>query len=129
MLTNENTNLISEFRNYIRDENVRLAYDILINSSRTHSLLSCNPTEKGIVRDFRFYSTDKKQPFAFIINKESLLFYLRLPSVRSGLYHLTNLEEIFDIVSVNAREEITIKLFNVNDSRLIVTEVLNKWRL
>jgi hypothetical protein len=129
MLTNENTNLISAFRNYIRDENVRLAYDILINSSRTHGLLSCNPTEKGVVRDFRFYSADEKQPFAFIINKESLLFYLRLPSVRSGLYHLANLEKIFDSVSVNTREEITIKLFSVNDSRLIVTEVLNKWRL
>ena len=42
--------------------------------------------QRGRSRDFRFIDTNGEQPFSFITNKSSLLFYFRPPSVRSGAY-------------------------------------------
>lgn len=127
MLRDKNRDLINEFRGYVESNEARTAYDILIDAGRIHNGLSCHPQLKGVVRDFRYYSDEKTQPFAFIVNQQSLLFYLRLPAVRSKKYSVPDLQRIFEYVSENAREEITLKIFNGEQARLVVTEVLNKW--
>ncbi len=127
MLIDKNKGLINEFREHIETEEVREAYDILVNAARIHKDLSCHAQEKGAVRDFRFYCDESTQPFAFIINKNSLLFYMRVPAIRSRKYPLGSIQKKIEHVSENNREEVTLKIFNAHQARAVVTEILNKW--
>ncbi len=128
MLTDKRNPLYPEFREYIEPDSVRAVYDILIGAAAAIPGLSCGPERKGAVRDFRFYSEPPEQPFAFIINQRSLLFYLRQPAVRSKLWSLAKLENQFSEVNENNAGEWTIKIYDRLEAVGIVEEVLNVWR-
>ena len=85
MLVNKNPQLIKTFADYIELDSVRAAYYVMLGAVAAHPHLDCYPENKGEIRDFRLYASVKKQPFAFIVNKKSLLFYLRKPALDSKL--------------------------------------------
>jgi hypothetical protein len=60
-------------------------------------------------------------PFAFIPNREWVLFYFRLPAVRSGQYDLDVVKSTFDGVRVNGTGEWTVKLRSIADVRRLWT--------
>lgn len=103
--------LLSQFRGYIYSSGAREALDHVTKRARTLQEFRCEPRRKGVIHDFRFYdAVSDEQPFALIVNRNSLLFYVRrpglarLPGDRSALAAL-GLE-----TSENKRGEITIRV-------------------
>jgi len=113
----KNNHLHEEFANYINEEAVRDAYHVLIGAVVSLDTFECYPEHKGEISDFRFYTDDGKQLFAFIINKQSLLFYLRLPAVQSKKYQFDKIVQYFDEVNENtASVALLPSLSNVADN-------------
>ena len=125
--TDKNTHLHDEFVDYIDDANVRDAYHVLLGAAENLIGFHCYPENKGDVRDFRFYTEDEKQPFAFIINKNSLLFYLRPPAVSSGKYSFPRIQSVFTEVNENPSGEWRIRVNDRNDALKIVRFVLMRY--
>jgi hypothetical protein len=128
VILNQNTELYDLFENYIELSEVRCAFNILVGAGAGLSQLECFPQQKGVIRDFRFFSKANKQPFAFIVNKKSLLFYLRLPAVSSLLWNEDKLSTKFADMSSNTRGEWTIPIKNRASALSMVDEVLLKWK-
>jgi len=95
------------------------AFLYLIGLAASDERFRCYGELKGVVRDFRYYDQSGKQPFAFIVNKDSLLFYLRAPAVRSGDYQLAKLKAQFSTVGENRSGEWTVRIGNLDDARRI----------
>lgn len=110
-----NSGLFAEWADYIVNERGRDAFLFLVGWAASLSSMTCHAQFKGSIRDFRFIDMFGEQPFSFITNRSSLLFYFQPPSVASGAYRLDRLEEAFDDVSVNARGEWTVRIHGVED--------------
>ncbi len=76
---------------------------------------NCEIRWKGEVRDFRFFDTGGEQPFSFITNQQWLLFYFRLPAVRSNRYSKERVSELFDSFVENSAGEWTVKIRSIAD--------------
>ena len=99
MLIEKNTELYEEYAKYITVDTVRDAFHVLIGAASTLAKFSCYPERKGEIQDFRYYSADDKQPFAFIINKHSLLFYLRAPALDTRIFGVrVKIRNLFQLV-------------------------------
>tara|TARA_R110002095_G_scaffold91551_1_gene79954 strand:- start:465 stop:845 length:381 start_codon:yes stop_codon:yes gene_type:complete len=123
----KNTELYEEYAEYISLDDVRDAFHILIGGASTLPEFSCHPEAKGEIKDFRYLTVDKKQPFAFIINKQSLLFYLREPAIASKKYNMEELKTTFEEVNENPKGEWTIRVINREDAININEQVLFAW--
>lgn len=75
----EKENLIDECLEHIVPIAVKQAFRLFVERTRSQSKYVCFPYRKGYFVDFRFYR-DEKWVYAFIVNKQSLLFYFRHPS-------------------------------------------------
>jgi hypothetical protein len=114
VLRTENQSLLPKYAERIESEPARLAFFMLVGAGCSHPALLCDSKEKGVVLDFRYYTVDgKRQPFAFIINKRSTLFYLRKPAVTSGIYQLDVLKSHFSTLSENNSGDWTVPVFSV----------------
>jgi hypothetical protein len=71
-----NTDLFDEFYGYINSSETQAALQHLYEFTSKLSGFDCYPVYKGIVRDFRLFKGDTL-PFSCIVNKTSLLFYIR----------------------------------------------------
>ncbi|MGI9229470.1 MAG: hypothetical protein ACR2P9_06390 [Gammaproteobacteria bacterium] len=137
MLKNKHDPLYAEFRDYISLDSVKCAYDTLIGATAAIPQFLCEPlphkkpTDKPYKRTVNLYSLSQNQlPFAFIINKKHLLFYLRKPAVCSKLWKLDNLKSQFsDVNKSDAKkaEEWQIRVRNRADANNIVEKILNVW--
>jgi len=113
----KNSILLAEWLPRIDSPECQDAFRYLIGLAACLPNLACYPQLKGEVQDFRFFSENGEQRYAFIVNKQWLLFYFRLPTVRSGRHHLPDLRKAFDSVNVNAKGEWTVKLRSIDDVR------------
>ncbi len=132
MLIKQNVKLYGEYVDFITVGTVRDAFHVLIGAASTWPKFRCYPERKGEIQDFRYYipgcySIKEIQPFAFIINKKSLLFYLRPPAVESKKYHLADLKECFEEVKENPSGEWTIRVNNRDDAIKINEKILLIW--
>ncbi len=125
MLLNRQDPLYAEFADYISSKSVCDAFHILIGAGAAHPKLTCGPERKGVVRDFRFFTDELEQPFAFIVNKQSLLFYMRLPAVRTMKWSRAELQSQFSEVTENNVGEWTIRVSNREEAIQLVDEVIN----
>ncbi len=107
--------LYCEWLDYIENHETKDACRFFVGLAASLKYLECYPVQKGTVKDFRFFDTKGEQPFAFIPNKQWLLFYFRLPAIRSGHYVLEIVRSKFDPVNVNTKGEWTLKLTNIAD--------------
>jgi hypothetical protein len=107
---------------HIRSQDVRVAYIHLVRTAQGLDGFECYPTNKGVIRDFRYYSGDE-QPFAFIVNAESLLFYLRKPSIARFKPKLRHLREAFVEVKQPRDNEITIRVSNLVEAKRLMREI------
>ncbi len=127
IIKDKNNQLYSEFAGLIQINEVRDAFNILLGAAASIDKFESYPEQKGVISDFRFYTSDRKQPFAFIINNKSLLFYLRPPAIESKKYVFNELKDQFDEVKENPAGEWTIRIQNRDDAFNIITQILNKW--
>ena len=118
MLTDsKNANLYPDWLQHIKGSQVRDAFISIVGIAACLRDWMCHPQRKGAVRDVRFFSPDCQQHFAFIVNVESLLFYFRKPSVRSGRYDFVQLQQRFDSANQTRHGEWTVRLRNPDDVR------------
>lgn len=129
MLDVSDAKIVVEFGEYIESSKARSAYYSLIGAAAVLQNYQCMPTVKGKVRDFRFYDSAEEQPFSFIINRESLLFYFRLPSVRSGKFDLARLNNDISEVKVNNRGEWTVRINDVQEALTLLNIVFPDYSL
>lgn len=108
--------LIGDFADYIELPGTLAAYHLLVGASAALKDYRCVAKFKGSVRDFRFYTMSEEQPFSFIINKSSLLFYFRLPAVKSGRYDIAQLSSTFCDVNENHQGEWTVRVRDVKEA-------------
>jgi hypothetical protein len=113
----KNCSLYPAFFAYVKNDDVKDAFALIVGWASSLNNFDCHPQIKGAVRDFRFYSEDGDQPFAFIVNRDSLLFYFRKPAVASGNYSFTELKKSFGSAHKNPRGEYTIKLNSLVDAQ------------
>jgi hypothetical protein len=76
---------------------------------------------KGAIRTFRYYA-GAEQPFAFIVNRKSLLFYFRKPAVARGVGTVERLTKLFAEVRVPRSDEITVRIDSIADARQLMRE-------
>jgi hypothetical protein len=116
-----NSNFYQEWLGQIESKCTQDAFIYIVGLSACLKDFVCYPKPHGVVNAFRFMSSenDKEQPFAFIPNNHWLLFYFRLPAVRSHRYSLADLKNIFESANENGTGEWTIKLQNIYDVQLL----------
>jgi hypothetical protein len=77
------------------------------------------------IRDFRYYDAGGLQPYAFIVNRESLLFYFRAPAVKSGKNNLAEIQALFTEVNQNNSGEWTVRIEDLAEAQRL-SELLQK---
>lgn len=107
--------LYPEWLAYIETHETQEAFCYLIGRAAVLRSLTCHPQPKGVVRDVRFMDDQNQQPFALIPSKAWLLFYFRLPAVRSGKYSFRDIAARFDSAAENTSGEWTVKLRSIPD--------------
>jgi hypothetical protein len=102
-------NLDREYEAWIQVRDVRRAYRFLVERSRCLEGYDCFPHLQGMIRAFRF-RRGKTWPFAFIVNRKSLLFYFRKAGLTHSAANETALRKSFADVKVNKRGEIKVRI-------------------
>ncbi|NQT57590.1 MAG: hypothetical protein HQ557_01265 [Bacteroidetes bacterium] len=128
MLNDKNRMLIKEHMNYIETESTRNAYSMMLGATASMLSLKCYPQNTGVLKDFRFYTDNDEQPFAFIVNKKSLLFYIRLPAVRAKIYNFKSLQKNFHEMSEKPTGEWKIRIETPEDALKVIQHILTKWQ-
>ena len=116
-LDSEHLSLIVEHANHIQEPEVRDSFCLLVGLAAADHRFNCHARLKGDVRDFRWHSPSGDQPYALIVNRRSLLFYFRLPAVRSGHHDFGELQQRFKHVNLNPSGEWTVSLETLADAR------------
>ena len=104
---------------------VREAYLYLTHHASSLREWDCRPVRKGVVDDFR-YCTNAEQPFAFIVNQRSLLWYFRKAGLRHPAASLAVLRPQFAAVNENSAGEITVRISNLEDAQRVAELVSGK---
>ena len=121
--------IVNECFEHISLDEVKDALHHIIDFVSDSHIFKCHFKKKGVLRDLRFYTSEGTQPFALIVNKTSLLFYLRKAAVNSGSYKYTDLAESFPTLKENNSGEWTVKIFSLLDVEKLTELVLMKWRV
>lgn len=106
----------------IRSQAARVAYIYLIRVAQNLKGYDCYPTIKGVIRNFRYY-TEGEQPFSFIVNVDSLLFYIRKPAIAQFKPALAQLRKVFAEVNEPRPHEITIRIRDLADAQRLMSGV------
>src|SRR4051812_22644748 len=124
---NFSDDLLRDHRDSIRAEAVRAAFDVLSEHAQSLPGYYCEPRLKGVVRDFRYYTDDGlEQPFAFIVNQGSLLFYIRLPGLKRLRGGRVALESACGEVTENKRGELQVRLQSSADATALIQHLFRE---
>jgi hypothetical protein len=124
----KNASILPDQLEYIATQEVKDAYTFLVGAAAVSAQFQCHGELKGVVRGFRFYVDAEQQPFAFIVNRESLLFYFRSPAIRSRAFAFEELCNNFDDVSENKSSEWTVRITNLSTARRLWTYIDDRTR-
>lgn len=105
---------LHELVTHVQDARSRDALRYLVALAAEDVEHRCFPHRKGAVLDFRFMK-DGIQPYAVLVNRESLLFYFRRPGIATGRWSKDVLQRHFKDVSENERDEIKVRLRDIDD--------------
>lgn len=115
----EHAELVLEHLDSIAVGEVRQAYLYLVLHATGLREYECRPQDKGEVRDFRYYRGGE-QPFAFIVNQKSLLWYFRVPGLRHPSANVERLKALFSEVREIPRGEISARISSREDAQRMV---------
>jgi hypothetical protein len=126
-MSSEQERLRAEFREWIQTETVRVAFDYLCDHAATLRTCRADLRMQGHMRTMR-YRRGAEWPFGFIVNRESLLFYVRKAGQRDSTLSVDALRAHFAEVSRKPHEpgEITVRIATVTDAEAITARVLGR---
>jgi HNH endonuclease len=103
--------LLAAHRHYLWYEIGREAFDALVETAIALSGYQCAPGWHGEVRDFNYNDTASgERPFAFTINREHLLFYVRAAGLNRVPGGIAALSAQFATGKENSRGEWTVRI-------------------
>src|SRR5580693_6678678 len=122
--------LLAEHRGYIRSVEARAAFDVLVAEAIQLPGYNCRPNNtKSPKKDFAYDdAVSGERPFAFIVNRNDLLFYVRqagLTRVPGGIAHL---RDLFPQAAENNSGEWTIHIGVSNDARRLTSFLFGEVR-
>lgn len=122
----DNVKLLEEFNQFITQDDVKDAFHVLVGAGAASKNFLCYLTSSS-KKVINFSTSDNKLPFAFIINKGWLLFYIREHAVESNQYSIDKIRKDFPDVDKNPKGEWTFKVFNREDALQVVKDILGHW--
>lgn len=103
--------LLSAHRSHLVSDAGRQAFDTLVSRAVASPAYNCAAGWHGDIRDFFYNSVVAgNRPFAFIVNRSSLLFYARLPGQGAVPGGLAGLRAQFSGVNENTLGEWTVRI-------------------
>lgn len=118
-MTNSHERLSSEFAEWIRSADARRAYQHMICHAESLAGFRCFPRQQGYIRSFR-YMRGSEWPFAFIVNRDSLLFYFRKAGLSNKAANESFLRGHFRAVGLTKNGEIKVRLEGLSDAERLV---------
>jgi hypothetical protein len=109
--------LLGDHRAHLLDESTREAFDALVTAAIELPDFETGPAWHGSIRDFRYFERGtRKQPFAFIVNRRDLLFYVRLAGLGRVPGGFSELQKQFSLVAENPGGEWTVRIASREDA-------------
>lgn len=105
----------ADFWAYIATDGVRSAFQYLVEASHHLDEYEARPAPHGMIKRNYHYFKDGRSPFAFIVNKHWLLFYLRMPDRTHPRLSIADLKRKFSDVELKSGQ-ITFKIRSVADA-------------
>lgn len=122
----ENEATLSELRAWITASAVQDAFDVLVREAKKDPRYTMVPYPQGYIQSLR-YMVGPVWSLAFILNRESLLFYVRIPSGVSNSATLALVVGLGLHAEMNNRSEIQIRLFDADDARKLVINCFDRF--
>lgn len=116
--------LLVDHNRKIESQEVADAFFYLVGHGLTLPGWQCTAAQKGFIPDFRYY-LGRKMPYAFIVNENSLLFYLRKAGLAMLKDRAEDIRKKFVDVSDTPRGEIKIRVNNTDDAKKLVKFLFN----
>lgn len=112
-----------DYREYISSPEVRQAFEFLVESSGSLKGITARPYPHGFMkRNFHYFWGDTS-PFAFVVNKRWLLFYIRGPAITKRNYDIDELRKLFEGVKTTKTGEINFRIFSIRDAELVMHHI------
>jgi hypothetical protein len=114
--------LLAEHRQCLSAEPAQRAFDILVLAALLLPGFECSAARHGDIRDFRYKDRASGEwPFAFIVKRRELLFYVRKQGVPRVAGGIAALKERLRNVEENERGEFTVRLSSADAARRLIT--------
>ena len=113
--------VLAEHRAHLLVPDAQAAFDELAVSAAALPAHDCSPGWHGAIRDFRYVDrASGERPFAFIVNRSDLLFYVRKPGLGRVPGGFASLKQRFRAVSENPSGEWTVHIQRAQEARELV---------
>ncbi len=110
--------LLADYRAFIRSDSARQAFDVLVAAAIKLPTYHCRPNDaKGPKKAFVYEDAlSGERPFAFIVNREHLLFYVRKEGIRLVAGGLSALQKAVPSAAKNNDGEWTVRIETTNEA-------------
>jgi GTP diphosphokinase / guanosine-3',5'-bis(diphosphate) 3'-diphosphatase len=109
--------LLRDHRSHLQGAAGPAAFDVLVAVATELPGYRCHPAWHGDIRDFRYIDAASNEwPYAFIVNRHDLLFYVRKPGLARVPGGLDALRARFTTVKENPSGEWTIRIAGALDA-------------
>ena len=116
-----NDRLLQEFIGFIEDPSAREAFHEVVCHAEGLIGFRCEPRMHGVLRTFRYRdATKNRQPFGLIVNRKSLLFYVRKPGIPTLVDGVTGLLKLFPHAAENGSGEFTVRLNSAANAKVLL---------
>jgi putative restriction endonuclease len=109
--------LLAAHRDYLRADAARAAFETLVATAIALPNYEVAPGWHGDIRDFHYNDpVSRERPFAFIVNRSDLLFFVRGPGLRRVAGGYAALKARFESSRENSIGEWTVRIAAKNDA-------------
>ena len=114
--------ILADHRGYLREDSAREAFDAMVATAIEMRAYDTSPGWHGDIRDFRYDDrASGERPFAFIVNRNDLLFYVRSAGLKRVPGGFAALKNQFPTASENPRGEWTVRIASREDAERLNT--------
>jgi hypothetical protein len=122
-----NDTILAGHREYLRDQPRKEAFDALVRATIDSPRYAVAPAWHGEIRDFRYFDVaSAEQPFAFIVNRADLLFYVRSTGLRRVPGGFGALASQFPSAKETSRGEWTVRIASKEDAERLNSFLLSE---
>ncbi len=121
--------LLTEHRRFIASEPAQQAFDTLVLAALLLPAYDCSPASHGDIRDFRYQDRATGEwPFAFIVNRKDLLFYVRKQGLARVAGGIAGLKGRFRKVDENTAGELTLHIASAAEARSLIALLFGEFQ-